>query len=437
MTLDSYRRENHTGTGESANKKTESTSLQTFETFIGQEAESKTSGTLQTFETSMLTQVAIQLPDWVYCLARMPSFQSSFQHASQTLKATIIKKSYCFKLDAGTWHTFPEEKGLKEFGIPSIVPLSQLPKARESVYPCLFNVDKCAIAKVQVVLTQLELWHPPKNVVKILLGLCRVYNLVAAISQTFLHYTVCYLLVKPAMPTSFRHWTCIKQEPGTENFNTCRKNPSPKADQQWLFSFTYPSMVLLKQLCLLHATLCDFLIVEKNSLKVVFWIWQIASCLGSTWTLAHLAEALQSFQSGGCHNSDISPLYRLWPASQAYNASIIQVLELDQTRAWHWKLQHLSEKSVSESGPTMAISFTYPSMVLFQQLCLFHATLCDFLIVEKNSLKVVFWIWQIASCLGSTWTLAHLAEALQSLQSGGCHNSDISPLYRLWPASQA
>ena len=190
-------------------EKTESTSLQTFKTFIGQEAESKTSGTLQTFETSMLTlfellEVAIQLPDWVYCIARMPSFQSSFQHASQTLKATIIKKSYCFKLDAATWHTFPEEKGLKEFGIPSIVPLSQLPKARESVYPCLFNVNKCAIAKVQVVLTQLELWHPPKNVVKILLRLCRVYNLVAAISQTFLHYTVCYLLVKPAMPTSFR-----------------------------------------------------------------------------------------------------------------------------------------------------------------------------------------------------------------------------------------
>jgi len=190
-------------------EKTESISLQTFETFIGQEAESKTSGTLQTFETSMLTlfellKVAIQLVDFLCCIARMPSFQNSFQHASQTLKATIIKKSYCFKLDAGTWHTFPEEKGLKEFGIPSIVPLSQLPKARESVYPCLFNVDKCAIAKVQVVLTQLELWHPPKNVVKILLTLCRVYNLVAAISQTFLHYTVCYLLVKPAMPTSFR-----------------------------------------------------------------------------------------------------------------------------------------------------------------------------------------------------------------------------------------
>ena len=120
--------------------------------------------------------------------------------------------------------------------------------------------------------------------------------------------TVCDQLVKPTMPPSFRYWTCIKQEPGTENFNTCRKNPSPKADQQWLFSFTYPSMVLFQQLCLFHATLCDFLVVEKNSPKVIFWIWQIASCLGSAWTLAHLAEALQSLQSGGCHNSDISPL---------------------------------------------------------------------------------------------------------------------------------
>ena len=119
--------------------------------------------------------------------------------------------------------------------------------------------------KLPLVLAQLELWH-------ILPRLCKVCNLVAAIIQTFLHHTVCDQLVKPTMPPSFRYWTCIKQEPGTENFNTCRKNPSPKADQQWLFSFTYPSMVLFQQLCLFHATLCDFLVVEKNSPKVIFWI---------------------------------------------------------------------------------------------------------------------------------------------------------------------
>ena len=199
--------------------------------------------------------------------------------------------------------------------------------------------------QMPVVLAQLELWH-------ILPRIRKVCNLVAATIQTFLHYTVCDPLVKPTMPPSFRHWTCIKQEPGIENFNTCRKNASPKADPHWLFSFTYPSMVLFQQLCLFHATLCDFLIVEKNSPKVVIWIWPNACCVGSTWTLAPLAEALQSLQSGGCHNSDISPLYRLWPASQAYNASIIQALDLHQSTSWHLTTHtlHICRKKPAVDG---------------------------------------------------------------------------------------
>lgn len=102
-------------------EKTESTSLQTFETFIGQEAESKTSGTLQTFETSMLTlfelfEVAIQLVDFLYCIARMPSdFEGHRHQGSRNASNSML------------------ELGTNSFGIPSFAPLSQLPKVRESV----------------------------------------------------------------------------------------------------------------------------------------------------------------------------------------------------------------------------------------------------------------------------------------------------------------
>ena len=114
--------------------------------------------------------------------------------------------------------------------VPTAVCVSSMPHSviswllRRTLQKSYFGSDK-----LPLVLAQLELWH-------ILPRLCKVCNLVAAIIQTFFHYTVCDPQVKPTMPPSFKHWTCIKQEPGTwqrshlqeRTFSKGERNPLSK-----------------------------------------------------------------------------------------------------------------------------------------------------------------------------------------------------------------
>ena len=64
-----------------------------------------------------------------------------------------------------------------------------------------------------------------------------------------------------------------------------------------------------------------------------------------------------SFAAWWPPNSPI--LLRLWPAAEACKASIIQVLDLHQTRAWrawHWRHRYVSRKAVFKCEPKKATS---------------------------------------------------------------------------------
>ena len=87
--------------------------------------------------------------------------------------------------------------------------------------------SQCGCDKLLLVLAQPDLWHPPKNLRNILPRLCRVCNLMAAKHTD----TVCDLLLKLTRPPSFRYWTCITQEPGTENIDMSHENWSPKVEE--------------------------------------------------------------------------------------------------------------------------------------------------------------------------------------------------------------
>ena len=67
-------------------------------------------------------------------------------------------------------------------------------------------------------------WPLASNVGNILPRLCIVCSLVASKHS----YTVCDLLLKLTRPPSFRYWTCIKQEPGTENIDMYPEKQSAK-----------------------------------------------------------------------------------------------------------------------------------------------------------------------------------------------------------------
>ena len=80
----------------------------------------------------------------------------------------------------------------------------------------------CKCDKLALLLAQLNLWQPPKNVESILPRLCRFCNLMAA--KHSYPATAWDLLLKLTRPPSFRYRTCIKQEPGTENIDIYHKS---------------------------------------------------------------------------------------------------------------------------------------------------------------------------------------------------------------------
>ena len=99
----------------------------------------------------------------------------------------------------------------------------------------------CKCDKLALLLAQLDLWQHPKIVENILPRLCRFCNLMAA--KHSYPATACDLLLKLTRPPSFRYWTCIKQEPGTENIDVYPDERSPNANQKRLDCYL-PLMVL-------------------------------------------------------------------------------------------------------------------------------------------------------------------------------------------------
>ena len=178
--------------------------------------------------------------------------------------------------------------------------------------------------------------------------------------------------------------------------------------------------------CLLRRAL------QSQNVDGTNWLLSLAS---SQECWKHLAEALHSLQSGGRQTF----LYCLWPAAEAYKASIIQFFDLHQTRAWHWKYRHASRKAVLRREPKKAsllppLNGPVPTGVR----CPCQTVWC--LVCWEEISKVIMWTEQIGSCLVSTWSLAasrecekHLAEALHSLQPG----RRLTFLYCLRPAAEA
>ena len=120
----------------------------------------------------------------------------------------------------------------------------------------------CKCDKLALLLAQLDLWQHPKNVENILPRLCRFCDLMAA--KHSYPATACDLLLKLTRPPSFRYWTCIKQEPGTENIDMYPEEQSPNANQKRLVCYL-ALMVLFQQLC--RFRLCDVLFAQKSSPK--------------------------------------------------------------------------------------------------------------------------------------------------------------------------
>ena len=196
--------------------------------------------------------------------------------------------------------------------------------------------------------------------------------------------------------------TCIKPDPGT-----WQPRHSPKRDMG--FAGLFWDRITLEQVrTVLFMTSCS------NSCAVSMPDWMM-SCLlrralesqnvdGTNWLLSlassqdiwkHLAEALHSLQSGGRQTF----LYCLWPAAEAYKASIIQFLDLHQTRAWHSKYRHVSRKAVLKREPKKA-SLLPPlnGPVPIGVRCPCQTVWC--LACSAELFKVIMmWTGQIGSCL--------------------------------------
>ena len=191
----------------------------------------------------------------------------------------------------------------------------------------------CKCDTLAFVLSQLNIWHPPKNAGNILPRLCRVCNLM----DTKLSYTACDLRLQLTRPPSFKDWTCIKQEPGTENIDMYPKKRPPNANQKSLVCYL-PLMVLFKQLC--RFRLCDVLLAQKST----------PNSLCKCDTLAFVLSQLNLWHPPKNVGNILPRLCRVWnlkDATHSYTACdlLLQLTRPPSFRYWTCIKQELALKT--------------------------------------------------------------------------------------------
>ena len=237
----------------------------------------------------------------------------------------------------------------------------------------------CKCDKLALLLAQLDLWQHPKNVENILPRLCRFCNLMAA-KHT---YTVCDLLLKLTRPPSFRYWTCIKQEPGTENIDMYPEKRSLSANQKRLVCYR-PLMVLFQQLC--RFRLCDVLFAQKSSAKSLCKCDKLALLLAQLDLWQH-PKNVENILPRLCRFCNLVAAKHSYPATAC--DLLLKLTRPPSFRYWTCIKQEPGTENIDmypeEQSPNAnqkRLVCYLALMVLFQQLCRFR--LCDVLFAQKR-----------------------------------------------------
>ena len=242
----------------------------------------------------------------------------------------------------------------------------------------------CKCDKLALLLAQLDLWHPPKNVGNILQRLCRFCNLVAP--KHSYPATSCDLLLKLTRPPSFRYWTSIKQEPGTENIDMYPGERSPNANQKRLVCYR-PLMVLFQQLC--RFRLCDVLFAQKSSPKSLCKCDKLALLLAQL-DLWHPPKNVENILQRLCRFCNLVATKHSYPATSC--DLLLKLTRPPSFRYWTSIKQEPGTENIdmypgerSPNANQKRLVCYLPLVVLFQQLCRFR--LCDVLFAQKSSPK--------------------------------------------------
>ena len=250
----------------------------------------------------------------------------------------------------------------------------------------------CKCDTLAFVLSQLNLWHPPKNAGNILPRLCRVWNLMDA----KLSCTACDLLLQLTRPPSFKDWTCIKQEPGTENIDMYPEKRSPNADQKSLVCYL-TVMVLFQQLC--RFGLCDVLFAQKST----------PNSLCKCDTLAFVLSQLNLWHPPKNAGNILPRLCRvcnLMDAKLSYTACdlLLQLTRPPSFKDWTCIKQEPGTENIdmypkkrSPNADQKSLVCYLTVMVLFQQLCRFRLCMSCLLRRALQSHST----WPLASNVGN------------------------------------
>ena len=340
-------------------------------------------------------------------------------------KPPSSRNSYCFKLDPGV--STPFQKHLTVSTSLASPPLSSSRNCWKCnrLYQWLFNVDDFAIAKVPLVFSQ--------DVENILPRLCRVCNLM----DTKHSYTACDLLLQLTRPHHSRVWTCIKQEPGTENIDMYPEKRSLNANQKSLVCYL-TVMVLFQQLC--RFGLCDVLFAQKSTPN--------SSCKCDT--LAFVLSQLNLWHPPKNGGNILPRLCRVWNLMDAKLSYTACDLLLQLTRPHHSSIGLASNKSLALKTSTCILEKRSPNadqkslvcylsvMVLFQQLCRFRLCMSCLLrrALQTHHVNVTHWL---LSCLNLTFGILPRMGETSCQGFGRVWNLMAAKhfLYCLWPAAEA
>ena len=155
-----------------------------------------------------------------------------------------------------------------------------------------------------------------------------LHSLQSSGRQTFLY------CLWPAAEAYNRYWTCIKQEPGTENIDMYPKKRSPNANQKSLVCYLNV-MGLFQQLC--RFGLCDVLFAQRST----------PNSLCKCDTLAFVLSQLNLWHPPKNAGNILPRLCRVWNLMDAKLSYTACDLLLQLTRPHHSSIGLASNKSLA------------------------------------------------------------------------------------------